>query len=475
MRNTLTLATLLFSLIPLTAMGQISADLIAIEGDVSGNSTIALINAPFVNGLGQVGFNAILADKSASVVFDGAEVFNTTSLVPTTENVSIRSPMGVGNAGQFVFNPNLGSSVSAVESIRIQSGEVLGEGNQAPGFATGFNITFVNGATMTDDGTSYWIAGITNGAGGEGTASRALYRRNLDGSIDRVITAGDAIGSETVSTRTFGVDYQFSRDNANSIIEVNADTTDGTDDGRVLVNLSVVAAQAAPAPDASANPLVTNWDFFDRFTINNAGNYVFSGDTDGSNDTDEFIAYNGVIQLREGDSIAGITLDGSIRGVQLNENNSLALVWDADDGTDVLQSLFFASDAADLSNLTVVASVGDEIDVDGDGIADWTLNFFQTGSSNGSSIALSEDGTIYVTVDLRSIDGGTFAQAIIGIDGSSSFALGDVNRDGIVDFSDIAPFIRVLAADAFQLEADIDRNGVVDFDDIAPFIIILSS
>ena len=475
MRNTLTLATLLFSLIPLTAVGQISADLIVIEGDVSGSSAIAGINAPFVNGLGQLGFNAILADKSASVVFDGAEVFNTTSLVPTTENASIRSPMGVGNAGEFVFNPNIGSFLSAVESIRNQSGEVLGEGNQAPGFATGFNITFLNGATMTDDGTSYWIAGLTDGVGGLSTASRALYRRNPDGSIDLVITAGDAIGSETVSTATFGLDYQFSRDNANSIIEVNAVATDSNDNGRVLVNLSVVAAEAAPAADASATPLVTNWDSFDRFTINNAGNYAFSGNTDGSDDTDEFIVYNGAIQLREGDSITGGTLDGSVRGVQLNENNSLAFVWDVNDGTNQLQSLFSASDAADLSNLTIVASVDDEIDVDGDGIADWTLNNFQTGSSNGSSIALTEGGIIYVTVDLRSIDGATFAQAIIGIDGSPSFLLGDVNRDGSVTFCDIAPFIGVLAGNTFQVEADIDGNGVVDFDDISPFIGILSS
>ena len=475
MRNTLILAFLLFSLIPLTAIAQISADLVVIEGDVSGSSTIVDINAPFVNGLGQVGFNAVLANKSFSVVFDGAEVFNSTSLVPTTENVSIRSPMGVGNAGEFVFNPNIGSPLSAVESIRNQSGEVLGEGNQAPGFATGFNITFLNGATMTDDGTSYWIAGLTDGVGGETTASRALYRRNPDGSIDLVITAGDAIGSEIVSTRTFGVDYQFSRDNANSIIEVNAVTDDTNDDGRVLVNLSVVAAQGAPAADASATPLVTNWGFFNRFTINNAGNYVFSGDTDGSNDTDEFIAYNGVIQLREGDSIAGVTLDGSIRGVQLNENNSLAFVWDADNGTDQLESLFFANDAADLSNLTLVASVDDEIDVDGDGIADWTLNNFRTGSSNGSSIALTEDGTIYVTVDLRSIDGETSAQAIVGFVGSPSFLLGDVNRDGIVNFLDITPFIRVLTGDTPQIEADIDGNGLVNFLDITPFIAILTN
>ena len=52
--------------------------------------------------------------------------------------------------------------------------------------------------------------------------------------------------------------------------------------------------------------------------------------------------------------------------------------------------------------------------------------------------------------------------------------LGDVNMDGAVDFFDIQPFIDVLSAQAFQLEADIDGNGVVDFFDIQPFIDILS-
>ena len=52
--------------------------------------------------------------------------------------------------------------------------------------------------------------------------------------------------------------------------------------------------------------------------------------------------------------------------------------------------------------------------------------------------------------------------------------LGDVNIDGSVDFSDIAPFIALLSAGNFQLEADIDTNDVVDFSDIAPFIAILS-
>ena len=52
--------------------------------------------------------------------------------------------------------------------------------------------------------------------------------------------------------------------------------------------------------------------------------------------------------------------------------------------------------------------------------------------------------------------------------------LGDVNRDGTVDFLDIAPFIAVLSGNEFQAEADCDENGVVNFLDISAFIAILS-
>ena len=50
---------------------------------------------------------------------------------------------------------------------------------------------------------------------------------------------------------------------------------------------------------------------------------------------------------------------------------------------------------------------------------------------------------------------------------------GDVNLSGMVDFSDIAPFIAVLQGGMFQAEADCDCSTVVDFSDIPAFIAIL--
>ena len=55
------------------------------------------------------------------------------------------------------------------------------------------------------------------------------------------------------------------------------------------------------------------------------------------------------------------------------------------------------------------------------------------------------------------------------------FPLGDINRDGVVDFLDIAPFIAVLTANSDQAEADINGDGTVDFLDISGFIALLNS
>ena len=73
--------------------------------------------------------------------------------------------------------------------------------------------------------------------------------------------------------------------------------------------------------------------------------------------------------------------------------------------------------------------------------------------------------------------GGTITMSVAQVElNPGSVLLGDVNRDGVVDFLDIAPFIGILGeVGSFQAEADINEDGVVDFLDISPFIGVLSS
>ena len=54
--------------------------------------------------------------------------------------------------------------------------------------------------------------------------------------------------------------------------------------------------------------------------------------------------------------------------------------------------------------------------------------------------------------------------------GQQTTILGDVDRNGAVDFLDISPFITLLSDATFQFEADMNEDGAVNFLDIAPFI-----
>ena len=176
----------------------------------------------------------------------------------------------------------------------------------------------------------------------------------------------------------------------------------------------------------------------------------------------------------------------------------------------------------DVSQLDTVESAYLEYDITGYRSNDMmeqfsVFNFFDSGNSLpidlgmanlsggielGSEIVLATDVGSVLRVDLNqegidqinnSTDGfATFIGGITSLDQSNqriSFRsedssavrlvietplLGDVNRDFVVDFSDIGPFIEVLSF-GYQIEADFNDDGLINFNDIGPFIEALSS
>ena len=136
--------------------------------------------------------------------------------------------------------------------------------------------------------------------------------------------------------------------------------------------------------------------------------------------------------------------------------------WWGQDGT---PDTFDVSRAANMS-LTIGASTFDFSTVSQAGVefnATDVSNFDGT-STEIAAVSICSFGVNY---------GGYFDNIqVAGV--VSDFLLGDVNRDGIVNFLDIAPFIGVLTASEDQAEADTNQDGVVNFLDIAPFIGILT-
>ena len=79
------------------------------------------------------------------------------------------------------------------------------------------------------------------------------------------------------------------------------------------------------------------------------------------------------------------------------------------------------------------------------------------------------------SIEVSGLPNGAFATFNDGVVSVSGLLLGDVDRDGVVNFSDLPGFIALLFNGVFQDEGDIDRNGLVNFSDIGPFISLLVS
>lgn len=382
-----------------TAMGQVSATAVALEGDVIDGSVVTGLSAPAVNGVGQVGYLATLDDARRAFVIDGALVFETNQALPDVV-AGGESTIGIGDNGEFIYSP----SFNGGDAVWGEFGLRAVDDTPAPGFASNVNSTFHSRPRMTDSGMAYWVSGFNDGAGGTSTQGRMIYTQTGNGAINLVVKAGDVVDGATVGA--FGgidFDLEFSGNNQNVIWSFNDADAGTATDGSMVVNGSIVAREG------SATNQGDNWDNFNDVSINNAGNYLFSGDTDGATTSDAFIAYNGAIAVREGMTVDNLTLTTSPGGVAINDNNEAAFVWGADDGTGAAETLFYAAAAADLGSALALVSVGDTIDLGADGL--WLLddiNAFNTGD-----IAFGENGLITLNVDLESLDGLASIEAVV--------------------------------------------------------------
>lgn len=377
------------------------------DGDTpaGGGGVVTLLNIPFTNGDGEVGFNGVTgADQF--VWFDSGILFLDTSAVGVTLSGG-ESVMGIGDSGEFVYSP----SIDGDDGLWTDLGQLAVENVQAPGFPAGTTSTFHSRPTMDDTGQAYWVAGF-NSSGGTGTEGRVLYTSadRMPASIAPIFASGDTIGGFTLSSGSSGVDfdYQFSGDGSNHIHVLDMDTGSAADDIFLYVDGTLVAREG------NANGSGDNWDNFDAVTINNAGQYLFSGDTDGATGTDEFIAFGlspaaPSIVIREGDVLDGVTLASSafVRTVTVNDAGCAAHAWSVSGGA---EHIFIGQTTTLAATSDLILSTGDMVDVDGDGTADAT---FTDLNSFGPTFHLNESNVLFIEGDLDY--GGGDLEAVIAI------------------------------------------------------------
>src|SRR5690606_24320255 len=175
---------------------------------------------------------------------------------------------------------------------------------------------------------------------------------------------------------------------------------------------AIVAREAHPNGSG-----IDNWDNFDIHRILDDGTYGFTGDTDGSTATDEFIAINGTIVLREGDVVDGVTLGSGVVAFDLNADGLVVFGWSLTSSSD--EGLFVA-DISDIPGTArLVARTNDLLDTDGDGTPEWVLTDVNPSASTGQGAgALAPDGTFFISLGVEPVGGGT------EVDGAFAFDFG---------------------------------------------------
>lgn len=396
----LTLAAAFLCVGATMAHAQVRANVVLQEGDSppgANGAYVVILDNPFLNGLGQVGFVGTLSNGDHFVWVNNDIVWRGDD--ETTHNLTLtsstqRQTMGHADDGSWVYLPDMNGR----DTVWTNDGPMATWQDLAPGYSDGERLLYLYRPRMIPSGELFFIANIDTD-GDTGTEARALYvtpDRTLANAV-RILATGDLVDGIPIEQYSIGVDtdYNVSDDGSHYISVVDLATGSSVTDGGVVVDGSLVAQEST-----TSTGFGDQMQYFDIVAINNQGNFMFSGDSNGTSTFDEYLVYNGSVAIREGDTVDGQLLNSSsyVYGMALNNLNAAVHMWYTSGAN---ERLFYASDAANLKDSSrLVLRTGDSVDLDGDGDSDGTVTDFNTSSTDGPGLALSDAGVIYVEVDL---------------------------------------------------------------------------
>jgi hypothetical protein len=291
-------------------------------------------------------------------------------LYGTLDQTSWESFFGVDDVGNVAYSPLSNDTTSAVTGLDgcWWNGTVVANEDDPIPPLPGKVYRFNSRPNATGNGLVVWVAGIDDAGGA--IEGNGLF--TYDGvNVVNLLKTGDMLplpggGSVTLDASAADFDFRFSA--LGTHYALSTDTTLGTTvDGYVIYDGALYLdstgapiAEGTPIPAAQGGMVGENWDNFDLFGVNEAGDVMFTGDTDGATTTDEFIAKNGTILYREGDVVDGFTLTGSLEGAYMSESGDISYVWDVEDGGGGSLEALFVNDKFLLKE-------GDPVDWDGNG------------------------------------------------------------------------------------------------------------
>lgn len=455
-----------------------------------GDGTLATAFGVSVNDIGQVALRGSLFNSANNV-----RIFRYDSATGLRSLASVNSPAPGGNGtlsafefpdafdfnnlGQVAFGARLanttgGSSDDYGIYIGDETGvvEIVREGNLSPGVNEEFvslQPPIVPSFPLNNNGQVAFVAEVNQIGANNFARTAAIFLSNGSAPATEVARVGDAIGGTSLSIFDFELELEFGVNDQGDVL-FSGTTIDGPDilDGFFLANengVTAIAMEGDAVPNSS--------DTLERLieaSINEAGQVLFRAALSTANSSGLFLGgvnspLKSIAQTGEaapdGNGVFTGFNFGSPQNVALNNNGNVAFAASlnsTDDRTGIffygengLSEIVRTNDPLLGSTITRLRFVGSSAPTFDD----------QSGLSDFGQVAFSftlEDGRVGVAI---ASTGGEL--------------LGDVNRNGVVDFNDISPFIGLLSSAAFQFEGDMNEDGNVDFLDIAPFIGALSS
>lgn len=388
---------------------MVSVDLITIE-DINVNGLFPIgFDDPTMNSNGTVAVVGISTVAVDDFIFVHDSIFFKSSNLTSPILDPMANQCGIDDNNRVMF---MGDDEVSEEIIYHSTlGQIIREEDQAPGYPVGAVINILYRPMMLPNGYMYFIASVDEDNNGS-TDSRVLYEVSPTGVISIVYTSLNTLsGGEVLSTGSTGYDLDFdvSENQAHTINVVDMNTGNTGNDGGVAVNNALVLQESQPIT------ITENWDNFDMVRINSNGDYVISGDTDGPIGTDEFIAVNGTIHVREGDIVDGYTLTSAAtaQGLDLNDNGDVVFHW----ATAGIEEYLFSGNIDDLGGLAsaqMVLKRYDTLDVDGDFEWDYVITDFNA-FNQYRGYELKDTNILYMNVDLQDT-ANNIREAIIRID-----------------------------------------------------------
>ncbi len=315
------------------------------------------------------------------------------STIGTSEQTSFESFFGISGTS-VCYSPSVNDTVSgvtALDGIWIDDDIIMIE--EMPASLPGEFWTFGSRGGITQDGVAYWVGGTSPAQGGS-TSTRGLF---VGITATPVLFTGQTVPGLPLPLGSAAVDFDFrvSSLGGHFISPVALDTS-STEDGAIVLDGSGLmiggglVREAQPLPASAGGLAGENWDNFDFVGVTESGRYFITGDSDADTALDEFILVDGMIMVREGDTLDGFVLEGSIEGAFMNEAGDMAFVWDVDDAGTNKEALYLNDDLLLLE--------GQAVDWDGDGTIDPGTAL--TDFTGISSLTLAADGTVYFTADV---------------------------------------------------------------------------